>query len=265
MAARLAAQQRGQSAEQAVRAGADHADVQWSILLSPIGPHAKEQPLQAADKQNEHVLRRRRRRGVERHGYGYRPGKTPVAPHDAPKRPGHGQARADFVADPFRVYAGPAVVDAMDDRAGAEKHAARRGLPGTRLYPQDRTAQQAVLIAAVVGPAAKSRYRPGQAAAQANVARSHVGGAAGQQGDQRQPLKRSMLQQVGEHPGHGAVAAVDGQYPYGLIRQRGHGHGKIIQGGGRVMVNPGMICDNALNGLQLFAVAPAVGVADQAD
>jgi hypothetical protein len=29
------------------------------------------------------------------------------------------------------------------------------------------------------------------------------------------------------------------------------------------MVNPGVICDNAFNGAQVFAVAPAVGVADQ--
>jgi hypothetical protein len=31
------------------------------------------------------------------------------------------------------------------------------------------------------------------------------------------------------------------------------------------MVNPGVICDNAFNGPQLFAVAPAVGIADQSD
>jgi hypothetical protein len=163
------------------------------------------------------------------------------------------------------VDAGPAVFDAVDNRAGAEKHAIRHGLSGAPVYPQNRTPQQAATVPVIIRPAAEAPRRTVQSAAQTDVTGIHVGGTTGQQGDQRQALERRILQQVGENPGYSAIATVNGQHIYGTFRQ----HGQRCRYVGcircRAMENPWVICDNAFNGPQVFSVVPAVGVADKSN
>ncbi len=107
--------------------------------------------------------------------------------------------------------------------------------------------------------------RPARAAAQADVARGHVGHPARQDRERRDLLERAGLEQLGERALHRAVAAVD--------------HHEADLAGRELPENlaePAVVADLAMHevrglrdgGAQLVQAAPvalAVGVADQAE